>query len=210
LSLKYRWFCRFVGVIYSLLMRRRIIGLGNVPGSGPVIIVANHLALADPPLLGISLGRRLKFMAKQELFGYPVIGRLARRLGAFPVYRGRLDMASMRWVHGVLNGGAAVVIFPEGMRSRSGRMRPAFRGVAAIASRAAVPVLPVGISGTEKLERPWGIFRRPEVTVRIGRPFYLSHNGHKPNREELAELTTEMMNHIARLLPRRYRGDYLS
>jgi 1-acyl-sn-glycerol-3-phosphate acyltransferase len=208
LSCKYRVLYKLVCSYYAIFSRLRVIGRENVPRSGPVIIVANHLAMADPPLLAVCLGRRVNFMAKQQLFRFPGFRWLLRRLGAFPVYRGRLDMASMRWVHGVLKKGGAVVIFPEGMRSRDGKLHPAYRGVAAIAARAKAPVLPVGIIGTEKLERPWRFGLRPEITVRVGEPFILSRDGHKPGRHELAELTTGMMENIARLLPPEYRGKY--
>jgi 1-acyl-sn-glycerol-3-phosphate acyltransferase len=173
-----------------------------------VIIVANHLAMADPPLLAVCLGRRVTFMAKQQLFRFPPFGWVMRRLGSFPVNRGRLDINSMRRVHSLLKNGGVVAIFPEGMRSRDHQMHKAYRGVAAIAARAKAPVLPVGIFGTEKLERPWRFGLRPKITVRVGEPFILSRGGHKPDRQELAELTTEMMESIARLLPPEYRGEY--
>lgn len=207
LSFKYSYVAAFFNFLYRVLTRRRVIGLEHVPTDGAVIIVANHLALADPPLLAVSLGRRVQFMAKHQLFRIPVVGWALRRLGAHPVRRGRLDMTAMRWVHQTLGEGAAVVIFPEGQRSRSGKLRTGYRGVASIAARAKVPVLPVGIAGTEKLER--GLFwLRPRVTVNVGEPFMLSRNGHKPGREELAALTDEMMRAIARQLPPEYRGKY--
>ncbi|MFA5315864.1 MAG: lysophospholipid acyltransferase family protein [Dehalococcoidales bacterium] len=193
---------------FRVLTHYRVLGLENVPQQGPLLVVANHLSLADPPLLGVSLGRPVTFMAKRELFRFPVIGYVLKRFGAFPVNRGRLDLVAMRWTYRLLGDGNALVMFPEGMRSPTGRLRTAFRGAAQIAVRADVPILPVAISGTEMLERPFGLLRRPEVTVNIGRPFSLPRSNGRVSRQELEELTRLIMAGVADLLPPAYRGDY--
>ena len=190
------------------MTRYQVRGLENVPEEGSLLVVANHLSLADPPLLGVSLGRQVAFMAKQELFRLPVIGYLLKRLGTFPVHRGRLDLSAMRRAYRLLEDGTALAMFPEGMRSRTGRLRSAFLGAAQIAVRANVPILPVAISGTEALERPLGLLGRPEVTVNIGRPFYLPRVNGRVSRRELGELTSLIMSGVAELLPPAYRGDY--
>jgi len=191
-----------------LLTRFQIKGRENVPRQGPLLVVSNHLSLADPPLLGCSLDRNLIFMAKKQLFRFRVIGYLMRSLGAFPVHRGQLDRHALRQAYQVLDEGLALVMFPEGMRSRSNQLRPAFFGVALIASRSGVPILPVGISGTENLERLSWLWRRPQITINIGHPFHLPPPRSKLTRGELAELTHSIMQHIAELLPQEYRGDY--
>lgn len=190
------------------LTRRRVVGKENVPQQGPLLVVANHLSLVDPPLLGITLEREVTFMAKKELFRFPPLGYLMRGFGAFPVHRGQLDIAALRQAQQALTEGRVLVMFPEGMRSRSGHLRPAFSGAALIALRSGAPILPVGIAGTEKMKWPVWVFRRPRITVNIGVPFHLPPGTDKPTRAELADQTDYIMRHIARLLPEQYRGDY--
>ena len=208
MAFKYSYVVAFFDFVYRVFTRCRIIGLENVPMDGPLIIVCNHLALADPPLLAVRLGRRVEFLAKHQLFQIPVFGWALRNLGAHPVYRGQLDMTAMRWVHRSLEEGRAVVIFPEGKRSRSRKLQPAFRGVAAIAIRTGAPVLPIGLTGTEHLEFPLFALARPKVTINIGKPFFISRNTDRSGRKERDDETNDMMRHIARLLPEKYRGVY--
>lgn len=197
-----------VRMLLFLFTRLRVRGSENVPGEGSVLIVANHVNLADPPLLGVSLGRIVMFMAKEELFRLRVIACFMRGLGAFPVHRGRLDREALRQANRLLANGQALVMFPEGMRSRSGRLRPAFPGSGLVALRSGAPILPIGIAGTEKIKGVTWILRRPQITVNIGHPFCLTPVGSKLTREELAEHTNSIMRHIAELLPPEYRGHY--
>ena len=197
-----------LGIPLFLLTRFQINGRENIPKQGPLLVIANHLSLADPPLLGISLERKLTFMAKKQLFRFRPIGYLIRSLGAFPVHRGQLDRQAIRQAHQVFANGLALVMFPEGMRSRDGRLRPAFPGSALIALHCGVSILPVGIIGTEKLERITGFLHRPWLTINIGHQFYLPPVSSKLTREELIEHTNSIMRHIAELLPPEYRGHY--
>ena len=208
------WFYYVARVIMRMLLvlltRWQVKGKENVPSQGPLLIVANHLHLADPPLLGVSLPRKTIFMAKKELFySYSrVVAYFVGSLGSFPVHRGKLDRQALRQVDQVLAKGLALVMFPEGMRSKSGRLRPAFRGSALIALRNGVPILPVGITGTEKIKGVTWILRRPRITVNIGHPFYLPPANGKLTKVELTKLTNSIMGHIAELLPPEYRGVY--
>jgi len=197
-----------VRVLLKLLTRCQVKGRENIPSQGPLLIVANHLSLVDPPLLGVSLGRKVIFMAKKELFRFRLIGYFIGSLGAFSVHRGQLDRKAMRQAYQVLADGLTLVMFPEGTRSRSGRLRPAFPGPALIAMRSGAPVLPVGIIGTEKIRGVTWLLRRPQITVNIGSPFYLPPVSSRLTKAELAELTNSIMGHIAELLPPEYRGDY--
>ena len=197
-----------VRMLLLLLTRWRVRGKENIPSQGPLLIVANHLSLADPPLLGVSLSRKVIFMAKKELFRSRIIGYFIGSFGSFPVHRGQLDRKALRQAERLLAQGLVLVMFPEGMRSRSGRLRPAFSGSALIASHNDVPILPVGITGTEKIKGVAWILRRPQITVNIGHPFYLPPVSSRLTKMELAELTNSIMGHIAELLPLEYRGDY--
>ena len=197
-----------VNLLLLLLTRYRVRGRDNIPSQGPLIVVANHLNLIDPPLLGVSLGRRASFMAKEELFRSKLASYFMGSLGAFPVSKGRLDRKALRRAMQVLADGLVLVIFPEGMRSRGGRLRAAFPGAARIALRSGVPIIPVGIAGTEKLKGLAWLWCRPEVTVNIGLPFSLPQASSKLTKVELLRLTDVIMGCIAELLPVEYRGHY--
>ena len=196
-----------VGAFFRLFTRWRVEGRENIPPKGAVLVVANHLNFNDPPLLGVSLGRRVIFMAKEELFRFRPLAYFLGSLGAFPVHRGRLDRKAIRQSEKVLAEGGALVMFPEATRSRKAQLQPAFPGSALFASRQAVPVLPVGIAGTERLKGLW-ILRRPRIVVNIGKMFYLPSSGGKLSKDKLAEHTELIMRRIAELLPPEYRGVY--
>jgi 1-acyl-sn-glycerol-3-phosphate acyltransferase len=197
-----------VRMLFSLLTRWEVKGKENVPSQGPLLVVANHLNLSDPPLLGVSLGRKAIFMAKEELFRSRFSAYFIGSFGSFPVRRGKLDREAIRQAQQVLADDVALVMFPEASRSKSAQLQPAFPGSALIAGRSGVPILPVGISGTEKIKgRAW-ILRRPRITVNIGQPFYLPPAGSKVTRVKLAEHTDFIMQRIAELLPPQYRGNY--
>lgn len=197
-----------VWLFFFLLTRREVKGRANVPIKGPVLIVANHISLADPPLLGISFGRKVIFMAKDELFRSRFIAYFMRHFGTFPVNRRRFSRATLRQARQVLDDGLPLVVFPEGKRSHTGQLEAALPGAALIACRSGVPIIPVGISGTKQVRGIARILRRPRITVNIGRPFYLTPPDGRLTREELAELANSMMKQIAELLPREYRGNY--
>jgi 1-acyl-sn-glycerol-3-phosphate acyltransferase len=190
-----------------LTTRWRVVGRENIPATGPLIVVANHLSNADPPLVAVCIRRPLMFMAKKELFHMPVIGYLMRTFGAFPVDREKLDRQALRRADELLAAGVAIAMFPEGKRSRSQKLEEAFPGSALIAAHAGAPLLPVGITGTEKIGDRLFLLRHPRITVRIGRPFSLPTSG-KLTKERLTELTGIIMSHIAAELPPQYRGCY--
>ncbi len=197
-----------VRVLLLLLTSWKVKGRGNVPANGGLIVVANHLNLADPPLLGASLGRRAVFMAKKELFRSRLLSFFIHSLGAFPVQRGELNRQALRQANQVLAKGLALIIFPEGSRSRSARLQPALPGSALIAQHNNIPVLPVGIIGTEKIRGFGWFLRRPRIMVNIGHPFHLPSIEGRLTRTNRWELTDAIMSHIARLLPVDYRGKY--
>lgn len=201
--------CKLIAkTILHLLTRWQVRGRENVPGQGPVLIVANHLNLADPPLLGVSIRRRVTFMAKEELFRSRLSNYLMCSLGAFPVHRGQLDRKALRQASQVLAEGRALAMFPEGTRSKNTQLQLAYSGSALIALRSDVPILPIGISGTEKMKGAGWLLRRPRITVNIGHPFHLPSANGKLTSAELAKLTNYTMERIAELLPPEYRGNY--
>jgi len=194
--------------LFKLLTRWQVKGKENVPEEGPVLVVANHLNLADPPLLGVSFNRRVIFMAKEELFRSSLGAYFVSGLGSFPVHRGRLDRRALRSSQQVLADDLVLAMFPEATRSRNARLKKAMPGSALIACRSDVPILPVGITGTEQIKGSGWFFRRPRLTVNIGQPFRLPPVDGKLTREKLVEYTELIMRRIAGLLPPQYRGVY--
>ena len=197
---------RFLIRILSLLTRFEVTGKENVPPTGPLIVVANHVSVADPALLSITIPRKMVFMAKEELFHYGPLNYLVRGFGAFPVKRGSPATQAFKEAERFLSQGLALAIFPEGMRSRTGTMKEALPGVALIAYRSKAVILPVGISGTEVIKGFGWIFRRPRVKMVIGKPFILKSYGEEPDKSQLKETMDDIMRHIAELLPPEYRG----
>lgn len=201
--------------LLRLLLGLHIEGLEHVPAKGPALMVANHLHNADPVLLMAAFPRPIRFMAKQELFGVPVIGWIARQAGAFPVDRSSPvhEVRTLHQAEHLLSDGMIVGIFAEGTRSVSGGLQEAHPGVAMIALHSGAPILPTAIFGTEVLpfngqkggRRGRG---RPRVTVCIGPPFHLLPIASPHRHQAFVELTDVIMVEIAQLLPSQYRGIY--
>ena len=192
----------------SLFTRWQVKGKENIPSQGPLLVVANHLNLADPPLVSVSLTRKAIFMAKEELFRSRFSGYFIGSFGSFPVHRGQIDRKALRQAEKVLAESLALVMFPEATRSKNAQLQPAFPGSALIAWRSGAPILPIGITGTERIKGVGWWLLRPKITVNIGRPFHLPPVSRKLTKTELAELTNYIMGHIAELLPVEYRGNY--
>lgn len=198
----------FCELFMSLVTRRRVIGKNNVPTTGSMIVVANHLNNADPPILGLSVWpREMAFMAKEELFRNPLLRAILRGVGAFPVNRGRFDREALRKAREVLHSGTLLGLFPEGKRSKTGGMEEAMPGPALMARHFKSPILPVGIYGTEKAKGGFWFFQRPRVTISIGIPFDLPATGHA-SKDDLKNDTDFIMRKIAELIPEQYRGVY--
>ena len=156
----------------------QIRGKKNVPDRGGVLIVANHLSDADPAVLGHALRRKAHYMAKSELFSIPILGWIIRTLRAFPVNRGSPDRAAIRKTVELLRAGEAVVMFPEGQLSETGQPQPLMPGAAMIVLRSGVPVVCVGLVGTNKIIPFKKVCPRPAfggVKVRFGNPKYFDH-----------------------------------
>ncbi|MBI2869608.1 MAG: 1-acyl-sn-glycerol-3-phosphate acyltransferase [Chloroflexi bacterium] len=195
-----------IRLLLLVLTRWQVVGKGNIPRDGALLVVANHLSLADPPVLGVSLPRTTLFMAKEELFRGGFSRYFVRGFGAFPVSRDRVDRAALKTALDWLARGNALVMFPEGKRSPDHALQPALPGSALIAARSGATVLPVAITGTERVKGKTWWLRRPGITVVIGEPFRLDKCA--AGKGGLEEMTGFMMEHIAALLPAPYRGAY--
>jgi len=184
-------------------------GQENAPASGPVLIACNHLHLADPPIVAASIKLKSVIMAKEELWRNGWSRYWVENFGAFPVRRGGVDREAIRQAERWLKQGVSLIMFPEGTRSNNAQLQQAFPGAALIALRLGLPILPVSITGTDKLNHLVRcLWRQARITVTIGQPFYPpSHDG-KLTRDQRNQLTNEIMRKIAGLLPPEYRGVY--
>lgn len=194
-----RSLCRMV---FRFLTRWRISGLENVPRHGAVLIMANHVSLLDPPVVGAPIPRRTHYMAKVELFQVPFLRQLLPRLNAYPVRRGQPDRAALRRTFQLLEQQEAVVLFPEGTRSLDGRLQEAEAGAAMIALQSGAPVVPVAILGTASILRPGA--SRPRLgrlRIRYGRPLrFPERTTGKVTKADLKRVGDLIMSHIAELL----------
>jgi 1-acyl-sn-glycerol-3-phosphate acyltransferase len=160
-------------VTIGLLGGLRVDGLENVPREGGVIIAPNHVSFADPPAVGVAIGRPAYFMATSELFARPILGRLCGILHAFPVEQDSPDRSALRHTVNLLKSGEAVVVFPEGHVSHTDAMLPLQPGIVMLAVHAYVPIVPVGITGTAQMMPPGGFklrLARRSIEIRFGTP----------------------------------------
>lgn len=151
----------------------RICGRKNVPKTGGLLILANHISDADPPVMGIAIPRPARFMAKSELFKVPILGKIIAALRAFPVNRGAPDRAALRSAITFLQQGECVVMFPEGEVSETGEPLPLLPGAALVIKSAGVPALCAFIKGTRRIVPYGAVVPRPAfggVSVTFGTP----------------------------------------
>jgi 1-acyl-sn-glycerol-3-phosphate acyltransferase len=194
-------------VLLVILCRWRVYGKDNLPKEGPVLIVSNHMNFIDPPLLAASLPRKLTFMAKKELF-QSWMSRPIVQAFSFSVSRGVPNKESLRQAALTLQKGKPLAMFPEGKRSPNAQMIEGFPGSSLIALRNGVPILPIGITGSEKLKNFFHVFKHCHITVNVGKPFDLPKADNVPTRKQLVEATDMIMHRIAGLLPEEYQGVY--
>jgi 1-acyl-sn-glycerol-3-phosphate acyltransferase len=198
------------------LTRVRVEGpIDRIPRDGPLIIASNHLSNADGVVIGgwltPRLGRRIHWLGKREMVEWPVLGRIARAGSVHPVDRGAADVDAFRLAQRILDEGHVLVVFPEGTRSTTGGLQEAKDGLALLALRSGAPILPVGVSGTDRFW-PRHTFPRPggRVGLRVGEAFRLSDIVPEGVDRKTAKriATAEIMARIAALLPDRHRGVY--
>ena len=188
----------------------KVTGQENVPLTGPLLIVSNHMSNVDPPLVAASIPRRVNFIAKRGIFK-PGIRWFLKAYGAYSLNADKEgnDIEAMLWMRKLLRQDKSVVIFPESTRNPYIGMQQAVPGVALLASKTQTPILPVGITGTERLGPLWRIvFPSGDLRVHIGRPFTLPETETKYTHEQLKEMMNTVMGRIADLIPENYHGVY--
>jgi len=186
-------------------------GRENVPLTGPLILVANHVHVLDPIFLAFSLPRWITFVAKEELFRSPFLRFWLRWAGSLSIDREgkvREKQRILKSARNALEEGLILGMFPEGGRSQDGKLRKGKLGSAVIASKTNVPLLPVGIVGTDKIKGISWLWKRPRIVVNIGKPFNLPPTSGRMSKSQMQLLTTQLMREIAVLLPPEYQGAY--
>jgi pantoate ligase / CMP/dCMP kinase len=173
-------------------VRVEMIGRENVPATGAYIVSANHRSVVDFLLVGPVTRRRMRYLGKDTVWDAKWFVPIANTLGGIPVARGTVDRDSMKRCVEALGGGEPLVLFPEGMRKSGPAVQELFDGVAFIAIKADVPILPVGIGGSEMV-MPKGTFfpRRRHVTMIIGEPIYPPEVG-RSIRKAAPEMTSQL------------------
>jgi len=192
------WTYSFVRVIVTpimlLLYRARAISVDNVPASGPVILASNHFSNMGLFLAGVWLRRKIRFMAKSQLFGNPIGDYIFSIGGVFPVRRGKADEEAFETISAIFERGGCMMIYVEGGRSRSGQLGRPRPGVGRAALESGVPVVPVAIHGSQRIRR-WKRLRFPKVTIQYGEPMRFDVVT-KPSRERQLECAEEVFSKI--------------
>ena len=163
----------FARLQFTLFSRWKVEGRESIPPRGPLIIAANHLSNADPPVVVASSNRPLHSLAKEGLFKNPVSHWFFSRCHAHPVKEDQVERSALRWALRVLERDGALLVFPEGRRSLTKGLHPAMPGIGYLAFKSQAPVLPVAVTGTEHIPGYWRIaFPFCEMNVRFGEPFH--------------------------------------
>lgn len=199
----------FFRALYKFYFRWRVYNPERVPESGPVILAANHTSFIDPPLVGAGLKRDINYLARESLFRFPVMGTILRSWNSVPVDREGGGAAGLRKILDRLLAGGAIILFPEGTRSRDGKLQPARSGIGLTVIKSSAVVIPVRVFGTYEAYGRHHRFPRPRrVAVKYGEPMRFealrqeARNCSKARLKEIYQQSAdEIMAAIATLEP---------
>lgn len=195
--------------LFRVLTRVEVIGVEKVPLRGGYILATNHLSRLDPPLLFMLIERNdLTALVADKYQKYPFISWFVNTLKGIWIHREDADFGALKEARRYLQEGGLLGIAPEGTRSRSKGLQPGKPGVAYLADKASVPVVPVAISGTEGAIYKILTLRRPKIRVVFGDPIHFPPVNRERRDEMLQRHTDEILCRIAALLPAEYRGVY--
>lgn len=195
---------KFLGGLVRKLYRIKVIGAENEPENGPFIVCSNHLSNHDVVILFVTMKRRMRFLAKAELFKIPILSQVVKAFGAYPIKRGGADVSALKKTISLLKDGEVICYFPQGHRFPGVNPcgTPAQPGVGLVTRKSEVPVLPVLISTkTNKVK----MFRK--TTVTIGKPINFSEFGEmENNKNDYSHISNVIFGRICSL-PSSYQGD---
>ncbi|WP_164668749.1 lysophospholipid acyltransferase family protein [Virgibacillus doumboii] len=178
-----------VSLLFYPLYRIKVIGKENVPKKGPVIICSNHISNLDPPVVGITSPRDIYFMAKGELFEKPFLGKLLLGIHAFPVKRGLRDRNALRKGLQILKDGNTLGLFPEGTRSKTGKLGKPLSGAGFFALRSNAAIVPCAIIGPYKPGK--------KLTVIYGKPINMEpYRAAKASAKDTAEAIMDEIGNL--------------
>lgn len=189
-------------IIAKVFFRVKVIGHSNIPKKGGVIIASNHVSYLDPPFVGCVISRRVNYMARDDLFRNPVFAWILRKWKAFPVKRGTGDSGAIKEAVRRLKKGEPMLLFPEGTRSRDGRLREGKAGVGMIVALSGAKVVPAYIKGSEEvLPRDSKRLRFKKVIVSFGKPidFTWMIEENRGNKDLYSDISKRIMEGIAEL-----------
>lgn len=202
---------RFVNFLISHLTQTEYIGLQNIPVKGGLILATNHISRLDIPVLFVNPVRAdITALVADKYLKYPLFRWFAMTAGGIWLDRSKADFTAFSQALATLESGRALGIAPEGTRSSNSQLLEGKSGTVLLAHRGRVPIVPVGISGTETALQKIVTFRNAPIRVNFGKPIYLPPFERGNREEDLQRQTEEIMCQIAALLPEAYRGFYAS
>jgi 1-acyl-sn-glycerol-3-phosphate acyltransferase len=210
MNLSYRLGWIFFRALYATYFRWRVFGAENVPLTGGVILASNHASFLDPPLVGLGVNRGINFLARESLFRFPGMGALLRSWGVVPVDRDGGGARGLKNILDRLLADGGIVLFPEGTRTKDGKLQPARSGIGLTVIKSNAPVVPVRVFGTyEAYGRHIKIPRPHRVAVKYGAPMNFealraeAKTCDKARLKEIyQQIADEIMAAIAKLEPK--------
>jgi 1-acyl-sn-glycerol-3-phosphate acyltransferase len=177
-----------------LIYRVRAIGVENVPRQGALVLAPNHFSQMDHFFAGVYLRRKIRFMAKSQMFGPPVLTYVYKHGGVFPVRRGQHDEEAFKTAYELLDQEEMLLVYAEGGRSRSQELGEPKPGIGRIALESGAPIVPVAIHGSARV-RGWKRLHFPKVTVQFGKPMKFAVEP-LPGRERQLEVAAEIFAEV--------------
>ena len=185
-------------LLFKICFRLRVVGAENCPRHGALIVAPNHTSFLDPVIAGIAVSRGLNFMARDSLFKNRIFGKILSLVNSFPLKRERADLGAMKLAIDKLLQGKAVLIFPEGTRSKYGNLGAAKLGIGLLAASSEASILPCYIKGSnEALPREAVFPRFKKISVYIGKPLRFNKGG--SGRDLYMRIAAEVMKAISEL-----------
>lgn len=190
-----------VTVFCRVWCRMSIDGRDNLPAEGPFILAPTHRSIIDTPVSSGVYRRRMRFMGADKWWSNKYFGKLLSALGGFPVSRGTADREALKRCIAVIEGGEPLVLFPEGERKSGPIVQPLFEGAAYIAMKTGVPIVPIGIGGSERVMPKGARFIYPrKMYVMVGAPLQVPTTGSaKEQRAAARQLTNDLHTELQRL-----------